>query len=342
SLCIMIYVCVYTGFDIPWFSIYVTKTAEDLTELKSQVENMPYAAQAFVPGHVTGIFRIHDGANDPLLRGSVGAGFCISIGTKTTVRLADSAISKASVEYNGSPIEAPVTEMVIQRLLHQYKRVCEVEVAHESMLPIGVGFGASGAGALGASLALSALLDSNSTLQDAAAHAHYAEVVNHTGLGDVIAQTVGGVEVRIKPGAPGIGETIDVPFPEKLHVVLAGAPGLETRSILTNSTHRERIIKAGDELMKNLIETHTFSAFVSSSKKFAEAIDLMTPRIRKALENLGNAGLNDSSMVMLGDSVFCFCTASEIKDAVSILSEYWQESQIVKTSVYEDGGGLVK
>ena len=68
----------------------------------------------------------------------------------------------------------------------------------------------------------------------------------------------------------------------------------------------------------------------------------MTPRVRDALEGLDNAGLNNSSMVMLGDSVFCFCNESETQYAVSVLSEYWQESQIVTTSVSEDGGGLVK
>ncbi|MFW9888482.1 MAG: pantoate kinase [Candidatus Thorarchaeota archaeon] len=309
--------------------------------MKSQGENPLDTARAFVPGHITGIFRIHDEHEDPLHCGSIGAGFCVDIGTSTTVTLVDNPKLEVSVAYNGRPIKAPVTTTVIQRLLRQHGRVCKVEVDHESMLPIGVGFGASGAGALGTAIALCSLVDIEFDSLDAAQHAHYAEVVNRTGLGDVIAQTTGGVEIRIKPGAPGIGEAVKIPVKESLNIVLAGAPGLETKTVLTNKKHRGRIIKAADELMEELVTNPTFESFIHYSKQFAHSIGLMTPRVQLALNELEAVGLNDSSMVMLGDSIFCFCRNDQSAQAIGILSRIWDPNQIQLTGISEDGGRLV-
>jgi pantoate kinase len=323
-------------------SILGAKTGGRVTTLKSQEENLLDTAKAFVPGHITGIFRIHDEHDDPLRCGSTGAGFCVDIGTTTTVKLVDSTKVEVSVAYNGRPIEATVTTTVIQRLLQQHHRVCKVEAEHESKLPIGVGFGASGSGALGTALALSSLIDEDFDPQEAATHAHYAEVVNHTGLGDVIAQTAGGAEVRVKPGAPGIGELVRIPVNGSFNVVLAGAPGLETRRVLTNNEHRERIIKVADALMEELSSNPTIDNFVSSSKQFARSIGLMTSRVKSALGELETAGQSDSSMVMLGDSIFCFCNDDESDQAVDVLSSYWSPDQVQVTGISEEGGRLMQ
>jgi hypothetical protein len=56
---------------------------------------------------------------------------------------------------------------------------------------------------------------------------------------------------------------------------------------------------------------------------------------------LDDSGLNNSSMVMLGDSVFCFCNDDQSQAAVDILSKYWSASQIQITSVSKEGGRLV-
>jgi pantoate kinase len=266
----------------------------------------------------------------------------VDIGTITTVKLVDSTKLEVSVAYNGRLIEAPVTTTVIQRLLQQHHRVCKVEVEHESMLPIGVGFGASGAGALGTALALSSLIEDEFDSQDAATHAHYAEVVNHTGLGDVIAQTAGGAEVRVSPGAPGIGEIVRIPVNGSFNVVLAGAPGLKTKSVLTNKEHRERIINVADELMEELSGNPTIDRFVSYSKQFARSIGLMTSRVKSALSELETAGLSDSSMVMLGDSIFCICNDDQSDQAVDILSRFWNSDQVQVTGISEEGGRLMQ
>ncbi len=294
-----------------------------------------------MPGHITGLFRIFDGHENPLHCGSTGAGFSVAIGTLTTVEATDHSPLEISTKYNGTRIEARVTEAVIQRLTEEYGRSLKVIVDHESQLPIGAGFGASGAGALGTAIALGHLLDPSLDLFGAASFAHYAEVVNHTGLGDVMAQTVGGPEIRIKPGAPGIGNTTSYSYDESLRVVLAGSSGLETSEVLTHPERRERINRAGDSLLSQLVANPTFESFIRCAREFSNMAGLETERVSTALGELDHEGLSDSSMVMLGDSVFCFCSESDVATAQSILSNHWNPSEISATEIAHEGGRLV-
>ena len=67
----------------------------------------------------------------------------------------------------------------------------------------------------------------------------------------------------------------------------------------------------------------------------------MTPRVKLALQDLDDIGLHQSSMVMLGDAVFCFCDEPEVLQAKGILSKYWFESEIMETSLTNSGGRLL-
>lgn len=301
---------------------------------------MPMTAQAFVPGHITGVFRIFDEKKNPLECGSIGAGFSVEIGTLTTV----SAIEQESLEittiYNDENIDANVTKAVVRRLVEKYERKFKVIVTHKSSLPSGVGFGASGAGALGTALALGHLLDPTLSKSAAAEHAHCAEIENRTGLGDVIAQTIGGIEIRTHPGGPGIGKVVNIPD-ETQKVVLAGATGLKTRDVLTNPDNRAKINSIGDALVSRIIHDPSLETFISCSREFTGYIGLSTKRIDAALKDLDNSGLDQSSMVMLGDSVFCFCNDNQSQIAINILTKYWTTSQIQVTSISKEGGRLV-
>jgi pantoate kinase len=298
-------------------------------------------ARAFVPGHITGLFRIFDEQENPLYRGSTGAGFCVSIGTHTTVKVVDHSGPEISTKYNGKQVDARVTRAVVQRLTREYGSTLKVEIEHESDLPIGAGFGASGAGALGTALALGFILDSSIDMEWAASFAHYAEVENHTGLGDVISQAKGGTEIRVRPGAPGVGVVAGFPVESFLNVVLAGAPGLETSEVLTNPERRGCINAAGDSLISTLVENPTFDSFIHCAREFSGRIGLETERVAAALLDLEKEGLVNSSMVMLGDSVFCFCDSSATSTATGILRRHYHQSEVFVTQVSEQGGRLV-
>ncbi len=255
--------------------------------------------------------------------------------------VAKQATREIIVEYNDEIIDAPVTRTVVERLLSQHNRNMKVRVQHESALPIGVGFGASGAGALGTAISLGHILNNDLTVEEAARYAHYAEVTNHTGLGDVLAQVAGGFEIRLRPGAPGIGEIMNMSSSNMPHVVLAGAAGLETRNFLTDTSWRARINSFGGALIKRVVSNPTVETFVACSREFANETGLMTERVESALEDLSSRGLGDSSMVMLGDSVFCLCAKSDIALAVKTLSDHWNTSEVMSTSIASQGAGLI-
>ncbi|MGY5858483.1 MAG: pantoate kinase [Candidatus Thorarchaeota archaeon] len=302
---------------------------------------MPMTAQAYVPGHITGVFRIFDEKKNPLECGSTGAGFSVEIGTLTTVSAIENESLEITTIYNDENIDANVTKTVVRRLVENYERQFKVIVTHKSSLPSGVGFGASGAGALGTALALGHLLDSTLSETKAAQFAHSAEVEHHTGLGDVIAQTKGGIEIRTHPGGPGFGNVVNVTKGDVQTVVLAGAPGLKTREVLTNPEDRARINAVGDDLVSRIMDNPSIETFISCSREFTESIGLATDRVKAALRDLDASGLNQSSMVMLGDSVFCFCNDNESKTAIDILSKHWEPSQVQVTRISKEGGRLV-
>jgi len=321
--------------------LILDSTGKDVDDTLTAQQETVQTAKAFVPGHVTGIFRIFDEYDDPLRCGSTGAGFSVTIGTVTSVSVVDHPSLEITTEYNKQRVDAKVTKTVIQRLTEKYERTLRVHVEHDSSLLSGAGFGASGAGALGTALALSHILDDEIEFEKAASFAHIAEIVNHTGLGDVLSQTVGGVEVRVKAGGPGIGQIEKIPYENSMNVVLAGASGLETSEVLTNPESRERINAIGDELVGRIIANPTIEAFVECSREFSNQIGLKTPRVERALEDLKKNNLVNSSMVMLGDSVFCLCDADESGVASRILSRYWNESEVSVTKIAPEGGRLL-
>ncbi|MGY5864264.1 MAG: hypothetical protein RTV41_06640 [Candidatus Thorarchaeota archaeon] len=298
-------------------------------------------AKAFVPGHVTGIFRIFDENDDPLRCGSTGAGFSVSIGTETTVSVMEHPSLEITTDYNKERIDAKVTKTVVRRLTDDYERTLKVHVSHDSSLVPGAGFGASGAGALGTAYALGYLLDDEISPAKAAGYAHYAEVVNQTGLGDVISQTVGGVEVRKEPGSPGVGVTLNITHDDSLKVVLAGAPGLKTSDILSDSASRKRINDAGDELVSRIVKDLSIETFIQCSREFSDTVALKTERVKDALKDLESAGFVNSSMVMIGDSVFCFCNESETSKVKETLTKYWTTTEVLVTEISELGGRLL-
>lgn len=313
----------------------------DMADTLKGQQNEEESAKTFVPGHVTGIFRIFDNYDDPLRCGSMGAGFSVAIGTVTSVSVVDNPTLEITTDYNKQRIDAQVTKTVIQRMTEEYERTLKVHVDHSSSLAIGAGFGASGAGALGTALALGHMLDPDIEYEKAAGFAHIAEITNHTGLGDVLAQTVGGIEVRLQAGGPGVGKIRNIKYKDSMQVVLAGSSGLETSKVLTNPLSRARINSIGDKLVSRIIDDPRIETLVDCSREFSEKIGLRTTRVDQALADLDNAGLSNSSMVMLGDSVFCFCNEPEAKVAQEILLKYWNNSEVFLTNIAPDGGRLL-
>src|SRR3989338_2127727 len=164
----------------------------------------PYTAKAFAPGNISCIFAIRKKKN-PAKSGSLGIGFTINKGAAVTIKKAannernkktkkNRDKNRSIVYFNNKKINFPTINSVIEKLTLE-----KVIVSIKSELPLGAGFGLSGASALAAAYALNRLLKLKKSKKELALIAHIAEVENLTGLGDVINQYYGGFLAKYKP-----------------------------------------------------------------------------------------------------------------------------------------------
>src|SRR2546427_7924203 len=190
--------------------------------------SMVSESEAFCPGHVTAFFEVVEDP-DPGKKGSRGAGLCLDLGVHTVARVRDEARSSIDVIVNGRRQKAEVTQRVAQRVLGD--RSCEVKILSETNLPVSQGFGVSAAAALSTALALDDALGSQVPPDELVPIAHETEVECGTGLGDVVPASLGGMDLRLKPGAPAHAEARTFPVEAVLLLAVIG-PATPTLTVL--------------------------------------------------------------------------------------------------------------
>jgi pantoate kinase len=276
----------------------------------------------FSPGHITGFFQICDQPMDPLLKGSRGAGVSITHGVTTRVSVKKSSKTFVKIGINGNITEsAEVSEHVIKTFLSRVEGNYIVSVEHNVKIPIGSGYGASGAGALSLALALNKVFDLGLTRIEAAQVAHIAEVKCKTGLGTVIAETYGGLEIRMKPGAPGIGEIKNIHLTDEYAIVCLNFDSISTKEVLINEKLSQKINKAGEKLVYELLMQPTPNMFMEFSRKFAEQVGLISERMWKTLREADRKGFT-CSMPMLGESVFSLIKRDAVEELLKIFHKH--------------------
>ncbi len=172
--------------------------------------------EARVPLHLS-IVWVPVETGDPRSTGSLGAGLMLEPGVRARA-------CSTPGGYRGPRL--PTVTRCLEALGWRGELV-EVETSY----PPGYGLGVSGAAALAACLAYAGLRGVGSVR--AADEAHVAEVLERTGLGDVTAlYTAWGLEVRLKPGAPGAGGYAEAHPVHELPVAAVPVTRLDTGVML--------------------------------------------------------------------------------------------------------------
>jgi pantoate kinase len=253
---------------------------------------MTDVAQAFVPGHVTGFFTV-DRADDPTVAGSRGAGVTLADGVAVTVRQA----ADPTVRLGDERVEMAAVSRVRSAL------DADVSVRGDTDLPVGAGFGVSGAMALGTALATNALLDRALSERELVTIAHGAEVQAGTGLGDVVAQARGGMPIRLEPGGPLANEMDGIPARPRIEYLSLGE--LPTDEVIADAG--DSLTAAGESALSKLVATPTTATFMRAARAFSREAELLTPELRDVIETVADAG-GEAAMAMLGETVFALGT----------------------------------
>ena len=253
-------------------------------------------AKAFAPANISCIFRIYPHKN-PRWMGSLGVGFTLSEGVVAEV----SRYRKNEVLFNGRAIIFPAVASVINLLSKE-----KIKANIKTKLPLGCGFGLSGASALAAAYALNRLLNLKKSKKQIGIAAHTADAKNMTGLGDVVNQYYGGFCVKLKPSSHFAVEKL--PINRDVYCRYFGK--ISTKSVISNLKIRDRINSSADESLgkiKILLQSKNgikFKDIIKISKEFSVNSGLL--RDKKTIETIKNIEKNkgSASMIMLGNSVF--------------------------------------
>ena len=300
---------------------------------------------AFSPGHLTGLFYMQDANKDPLLAGSLGAGFSILKGVTTTIEVKKS-FDECSVTINDKPNDAPVSHLVRELFFKELgEKPIPIDIRHTIETPEGAGFGTSGGGALSLVLALNHLYGEPFNTIKAAQIAHVAEVRCKTGLGTVMGESFGGFRILTKAGAPGIGATISIPYDKDLYALCIMFGPLSTKSALSDPDIRARIMKAGEKYHSLLCKTPDIPSFLKYSRMFAEETALYSDKVRAALDTFTAKGIN-ASMPMFGEGIFSILHKQELPDVIQVAQEFcagYPEGsvEVMVSSIAKRGAGIV-
>ncbi|WP_297459288.1 pantoate kinase [Thermococcus sp.] len=275
--------------------------------------------RTFVPAHITAFF-VPVFNEDPLKAGSLGAGINLDKGTNVFASIERGTLERhIHVAFNGEPVKrenAVITYSVADELVPE-EFTGEVEIWQYFDFPNGYGFGNSAGGALGTALALSYAF--GGTWLRAAQTAHKHEVLNGGGLGDVIAQLTGGMEVRVKAGGPGIGVTDNLFF-EDYRVLVVPLGRLSTKEVLDGDVVKAIEIE-GRKALESLLREPRPERMMVLAREFAEKTGLLSGELLELAMELDRVLSNPPSMIMLGRGLFALARDKELEKAKNLLAD---------------------
>ena len=295
-------------------------------------------ATAFCPAHITGFFKAELDKEDSKQLGSLGAGFSIQKGVKTTVSVREKTkhdISNFSIKVNGFESgDMRVSELVLSKFPIEKKFI---DVTHEIDVPVGYGFGCSAAVALSLSIALNDALGCKLSKIQVAQIAHDVEIDCKTGLGDVLASYHGGFEIRVKPGAPGIGEVKKMNSMNKHDVIIICFNPISTKKFLKEKI--SSINGLGGKMVKKLIESNDTEEFQDMSVKFAKYVNVITPKMNQVINLLLKNGIK-CGVALFGETIFSLVTKDEKNKVKEILKQF--DDGLIITSKIDNSGARLQ
>ena len=299
-------------------------------------------ATAFCPAHITGFFKAHLDDNQDNLEnlGSMGAGFSIKQGVTTRVKINTKDNQESNFRITTKGYQSDKTD-VSEYVLNKFLKLGEFSnkffnIEHEISIPVGYGLGSSSAVALSLSFALDQALKTKLDKNTIGQIAHNAEVNCKTGLGDVLASFHGGFEIRVKPGAPGIGNVEKIVTDKISIIMICFSP------ISTNKFLKERLSQInglGGKMVNRLLESKNYEHFQDMSLEFAKYVDVMTPRMQKLVDELFDNNIK-CGIALFGETVFSMIPKEDEDKVLEILQKY-SDGIVIKSELDNNGARVL-
>lgn len=254
--------------------------------------------EAFAPGSITTVFAPPGEGSDR----SKGASLAIDDGVVVDVESA----GETSLTVDGE--EAPFEP--VEYLLRDLGVTAAVDVRPE--VPLGCGFGASGAATLATALAANELFDLERSREELVGAAHSAEVEAQTGLGDVFIQDAGGI-------VTSVGETLNRSWTdERVEYVSYGS--ISTSDVLGDAETMALVRETGEAVLSRLPAEPTLAELVPPSWEFARETGLVTDRVEATVEQVEAAG-GAGTMAMVGETVVAVGAEDVLPHATRVATE---------------------
>lgn len=300
-------------------------------------------AAAFCPAHVTGFFKAHfeESVEATEKFGSMGAGFSIKEGVTTKVVVSPRINQSSKFKISTKGFQSDKTD-VSEFVLNEFLKLGNFEdvfldIEHQISIPVGYGLGSSGAVALSLSYALDQVLNTRLEREEIGRIAHNAEVNCKTGLGDVLASYYGGFEIRVKPGAPGIGQVEKINA-ENISIIMICFSPISTQKFIQEQL--SKINGLGGKMVTKLLESKDYDNFQDMSLEFAKYVDVMTPRMEELIDELSQNGIK-SGIALFGETVFSM-VPNELEDKVLDIYKKYPQGKIIKSQLDVHGARVLK
>lgn len=289
----------------------------------SKAMGIPAIGHATCGGHVTLLFTVEDSEIEPYLQGSRGAGLCLDTGCRVSVRGVHGqwGVNVGFRGFDGSEDIVRGIFDVVSEDLPQIRKM-KWDVAVNNNLPTSQGFGMSAALAIAVSRAIQRAVgeEYELSLRRSLLHAHIAERLSSSGLGDVTGISAGGVEIRTSPGAPfhgdglqkGPGVALGWFQDMEMTLVWPKEKGHHTSEYIDDLDWKMSISESGRASMLSLVDMwgpNCWPMLLSTARSFVEQSGLLTDGGRGGLLKAVNSviGKTDeqavASLCLLGNSI---------------------------------------
>jgi pantoate kinase len=232
-----------------------------------------------------------------------GSSHGVSFTTEDGVVADVSPARETSVTLDGEPTSFEPVELACEAL------DVDARVDLTAAVPVGCGFGASGAATLATALAADVEFDLDRDRDALVEVAAAAEIEAGTGLGDVYVQNLGGLVWNVGAGRMCRDRSDPVAY--------ATYGDVATSEVLGDEAALDRVREAAEATFPRFDPAAPLPDLFALSREFAEATGLVTDRVREVVDEVADAG-GTATMAMVGETVLATGAEDVLDDRTRI------------------------